>query len=281
LDPIYKDLTGNRISNKGAALLASLIWASPTLERLDLSDNNIGDKGAAALAKACRHTMWLEVLLLSKNKIQDFGAFQIARWLTPWRVRQDRHTIKLMTCKLKILRLDGNAGITYVGWNAIAKMAGKNKVLGNIQAKHHYLNVRELNGGDVKLTEVSLRNSMLGDFDAFIVAANLAGNHQLRHVDLSGNSISTMGALAIAECLRTNITLESLKLQDNILGKEGIAALFSALTDANHKLNHLSIGGTEITPAGNGGDVVKCCLRNDAITDLQLNTVSVGSKCRV
>ena len=67
------------MSNKGAALMASLIVSAPHLERLDLSDNAIGDKGAAALAKACRHTLKIEDLYLANNKIRDFGAYHIAR----------------------------------------------------------------------------------------------------------------------------------------------------------------------------------------------------------
>jgi Ran GTPase-activating protein (RanGAP) involved in mRNA processing and transport len=261
------------MSNKGAALMASLIVSAPHLERLDLSDNAIGDKGAAALAKACRHTLKLEDLYLANNKIRDFGAYHIARWLKPYKKRQDKHTVKLMTPKLKNLTLDGNAKITYAGWHAIATMAGENKVLGTIKARSHRLNLRDLNGHDLKLLDVSLAKAMLSDFDAFIVAQNINNNLVLEHLDLSGNSISTMGGLALGEALRTNEKLKTLKLEDNLLGREGIAAIMTALTENNHSLQYLSIGGTEITPASTGQDIVRCLTTNQEVQKIQINKV--------
>jgi Ran GTPase-activating protein (RanGAP) involved in mRNA processing and transport len=265
------DLTGNKISSKGAKLIASLIWASPTLERLDLTDNSIGCQGAAALALSCRHTLTLEGLFLANNKIKDNGALQIARWLKPYRQMQDKHTLKLMTPKLKKLSLDGNDGITYVGWHKIAEMCGKNKMLENITTRIHMLNLRELNGGEPNALDVNLSKCMLGDFDGFVVAAELANNHILRHLDLSNNNISTMGCMALAEGLRSNCTLESLKLENNILGKEGIQALADALVEDNHKLELLQIGGEEICPALSGQDIVKVLVKNGELTKLQLN----------
>jgi Ran GTPase-activating protein (RanGAP) involved in mRNA processing and transport len=265
------DLSGNKISSKGARLLASLIWASPTLERLDLSDNDIGCGGAGALAQACRHTLHLEYLFLSNNKIKDRGAYQMARWLSSYTKRQDAHTKKLMTPKLRRLTLDGNLGITYVGWHKLAAMAGTNHVLENMKTRNHMLNLREMNGGDPQIMEINLSSCLLGDFDGFIVAAYLAHNTILRKIDLSDNTLCTMGALALAECLRTNYTLESLKLEDNILGKEGIAAICNALVVDNHKLSFLTIGGREVTSAMNGQDMVKVLIQNRELTTLQLN----------
>jgi hypothetical protein len=70
------DLTGNAVSDGGAAALAG----SPYLSRLEvlwLHNNRIGDAGAAALA-ASPHLSGLQVLLLAGNAIGDAGARALA-----------------------------------------------------------------------------------------------------------------------------------------------------------------------------------------------------------
>ena len=51
-----------------------------------------------------------------------------------------------------------------------------------------------------------------------------------------------MGAFALAEALHGNGTLTELRLDDNLVGREGLEALCAALT-SNRTLARLTLGG--------------------------------------
>ena len=62
-----------------------------------------------------------------------------------------------------------------------------------------------------------LRNGILNDLTAEHIAAGLVHNHSLRELDISRNSITSVGATSIFRALVSNTTLESLNMSGNKL----------------------------------------------------------------
>lgn len=74
------DLSGNRITASGAALLASAFEYAPNLRTLNLMQNRIEDKGATAIAEMLGRTK-LTHLMLDLNGIKNEGVMNIAEHL--------------------------------------------------------------------------------------------------------------------------------------------------------------------------------------------------------
>lgn len=59
----------------------------------------------------------------------------------------------------------------------------------------------------------------------------LAGNSQIRALNLSGNNIGDDGAEVLATMLERNTTLETLELNSNAIDLKGITAIAKALAN--------------------------------------------------
>ena len=75
------DLRGNQIGNRGAAALAQLPAALPTLTEILLSRNNVGDDGCAALASGLVANDTLRTLNLNDNLVGDGGCAALGEML--------------------------------------------------------------------------------------------------------------------------------------------------------------------------------------------------------
>ncbi|CAF5227027.1 unnamed protein product, partial [Rotaria magnacalcarata] len=63
------NLWGNRIKDKGAGYLASVLETNKTLTALDIGSNHIGDDGAEYLAHALQTNRTLSTLNLQHNSV--------------------------------------------------------------------------------------------------------------------------------------------------------------------------------------------------------------------
>lgn len=72
------DLTGNRITAKGARALASWVNVSTKLRGVELRDNRLGDDGAIELGRAIGNSLTLESLGLIQTDMGDEGAVGLA-----------------------------------------------------------------------------------------------------------------------------------------------------------------------------------------------------------
>ena len=76
-----------------------------------------------------------------------------------------------------------------------------------------------------------MSNNSISDVGAVALAEAIHHNSTLEALILSKNNISNAGAVALARALHHNSTLKSLHLYDNnALGKDGINQLVKALT---------------------------------------------------
>jgi hypothetical protein len=51
------NLSGNRLKDGGARMLATALWDNSALRKLELSDNGIGDQGVGAPRSGCGHSL--------------------------------------------------------------------------------------------------------------------------------------------------------------------------------------------------------------------------------
>lgn len=76
---VMLNIQGNRITSRGAEILAFLLGQDTSLRELDLSGNRIGDEGVAELSTVLSTNSVLKVLRLSDNRIYQQGAKAIAK----------------------------------------------------------------------------------------------------------------------------------------------------------------------------------------------------------
>lgn len=98
---------------------------------------------------------------------------------------------------------------------------------------------------------VFLGSQKIGDAGAAIVGAALAARDcAILSVNLDSCLIGCDGAVALAEGMKRNSTLEELVMLDNEVGDEGAAALAGALSSPGTSVRCLSLAGNRIGSLG-------------------------------
>lgn len=96
------------------------------------------------------------------------------------------------------------------------------------------------------VTDLVLRNLGIGARGAFAVTEVLAGNSNIRSLDMSLNNIQDKGTSAVANLLETNRSIKKLNLSENLIGKEGVDSISNILT-YNSVLTHLDLSRNNLS----------------------------------
>ncbi|KIC73819.1 hypothetical protein DB44_AU00010, partial [Candidatus Protochlamydia amoebophila] len=215
------DLSRQKISDRGAEVLAQSLASNTTLEVLFLGSNQISDKGAKAIAQSLASNTILKSLYLAGNQISDKGAKAIAQSLAS-------------NTTLKSLYLGGNQ-ISNKGAKAIAQSLASNTTLESLYLGSNQISdegaeiLANFLASNTILKSLYLAGNQISDKGAEIFAKVLASNATLESLYLSGNQISDKGAEAIAQILTSNTALESLDLAGNQISDKGIEAIAQSL----------------------------------------------------
>ncbi|CAE8588342.1 unnamed protein product, partial [Polarella glacialis] len=251
-------LSVNRVRDAGVAAMSKIFQGSergPLLEELDLGNNMIGDTGAAALAAALvAGKLGIRSLGLSRNKIAHIGAEVLSR------------AVSSGSCPLlQSIDLVGNDEIGSTAAGALASSLRSN--LGGIVLFDPFqaaLESARVGAYRIDLSGVPLhaeackrlaealrmpkaRTAMLvlsrcslGNAGAEEVATALRSRptsaaHWLTELDLGWNGIGPQGGQALARLFGSpaGSRLETLELECNDLGNEGVSALIDALGRAS------------------------------------------------
>lgn len=199
----------NRISDRGASILAAALPLTDSLCALCISGNRLSDSGSTELAAALPRMGWrtgvgsrLEELRFASNRIGDTGAAALAEAILS--LRQLRH-----------LDLRNNS-IGDAGAAAIATTLAR-----------------------VSLNELYVQDNHISDAGTAAIAAVLPLTTWMRTLRLSGNRIGNEGACAIAAALPRAPHIIVLGLASNRVGDAGGEALARALPSS--KVAHLSL----------------------------------------
>jgi hypothetical protein len=88
-----------------------------------------------------------------------------------------------------------------------------------------------------------------GDNEAFHIAEILKSNTSLRHINLSGNSITSKGVNYIADALEVNTVLTHLSIDKNSIGDLGAQVLANALKK-NRSVRFINLSENKIGDIG-------------------------------
>ena len=241
------DMSNCNIDSEGlyACHLAQSFCENTTLKELDLSHNPIGTltKGAMALAKVM-HSTSLQVVKVCSCSIDSEGAYHITQALhenTTLRRLDLSHNpigtngaMALMHSK-SLQEVDmGHCSIDSEGLGHLARASYENTTLKKLDLSYNPIGKKGAKAlaklmRNMSLQEVTMCYCRIDSVGARHLAKALCENTTVRNLDLSGNHIG-QGAVALAEMLHTNTSLQRLRLHKTRLSEEGIHKLLKAIT---------------------------------------------------
>jgi Ran GTPase-activating protein (RanGAP) involved in mRNA processing and transport/serine/threonine protein kinase len=245
------ELSSNELGTAGAASLAEALKVNNAITALYLRGNSIGDSGAASLAEALKVNTALTFIDLSVNGVGPPGAAALVAAL------KQNTAISTMIMVLNVIGAELADAIAWLANNAASRSVARCSGSGTVRpstGKCACSGLALLGAGptcadvvcgamDVGLAQVlrgalgslvippfctvlDLSNSGIGDNDAVWLAGAFKGTTTtISAVDLSSNTISLAGAIALAEALLVNRTNITVNLADNVLGDNWMAVL--------------------------------------------------------
>ena len=275
----------NSIGKEGAVALADALHHNSTLQSLNLGGNSIGDEGAVALADALHHNSTLQSLILSANSIGDEGAVALADALHHNSTLQllslnynsigDEGAVALVEAllenqSLQSLYVYGNDGIgdraTGEFVEALTQNSSINKVGLPGRCKEYATKCPNYHQIQTKLSF---------NEGAVALADALQHNSTLQSLDLSNKGIDVEKAVALADSLQHNSTLQSLDLRNNSIGDKGTVVLADAL-HYNSVLQSLYLSNNSIGDEG-AVALAEALHQNSIFQSLNLDNNSISS----
>ncbi|KAL0968171.1 hypothetical protein UPYG_G00263310 [Umbra pygmaea] len=201
------ELEGLRMSETGVQMLIKHLHTWRDLRKISLSENHISDQAGEKLVHALAMCTALEELNLSRNNLSLASAAKMGQVLPT-------------LSHLKVLDLSENR-IGTLGAASISKALSFMKYLKKIHLTS--IGTSELSGLAESLVhcacaeDVSFAWNSCGDDVAMKLSEVLPQCQKLRRLDLESNSISTLGAEALARSLRSCSSVEVIRLWRNVI----------------------------------------------------------------
>ncbi|KAF9186442.1 T-complex-associated testis-expressed protein 1 [Haplosporangium sp. Z 767] len=270
LDLENKGLGGHEDSIKA---LADALQTNDTLQELNLARNKLTDQDITVLCQSLAQntTQSLQKLDLCLNSFTEQGTKSVADFLAS----QDQH----QQSGLREIDLSDNE-ITEEGGMAIGRALETNKHLERLRMSScmdpplpvedddedkiqwdDQIEVLDRPLSEDQATEIR------SDGDAVLeaLAVALKTNETLQEIWMDYCNISSIGAMSLADALRQNRGLTTIRMRNNRIGNRGARALGAALTPA-HSLDQTSTATGE---AAGGG-------HNTTLKNLELGSNKVG-----
>lgn len=122
---------------------------------------------------------------------------------------------------------------------------------------------------------IDLDEQNVTDRDIKIIVKHAIIKNRCRRIRLRDNNITSLGALALAEGLKNNITLESLDLRNNYISDLGVQYLASSVINSNLKTLNLESNGITTEGAEYLAQILK---NNQSLTELYLSKNHLGDQ---
>ena len=272
------DLSKNTIDRLGASYLADALAQNTGLRSLNLEGTMTGFEAYEAvgkIAKGLSQNKTLQVLDLSKNTIDRLGASYLADALA-------------QNTGLRSLNLEG----TMTGFEAyeavgkIAKGLSQNKTLQVLDLSKNTIDrlgasyLADALAQNTGLGRLSLEGTMTG-FEAYEavgkIAKGLSQNKTLQVLDLSKNTICSLGASYLADALAQNTGLGRLSLEGTMTGYETYEAVgkIAKAMSKNKTLQSLDLNNNELEDLG-ASYLAHALSQNTALLSLDLGDNQIG-----
>ena len=216
------DLSGNNISDDGAAIISDTLMISESLKELNLQSNDITNEGVKKIAEAIQVNKTLQKLHLNHNNISDDGAAAISDGL--------KINKSLQELGLQGLHVLQNLQIGFFVLASITDEGAKS--------------ISEFIQVNTTLQKLDLSCNNISDDGAAAISDSLKINVSLQELNLQLNDITDEGIKKIAEAIQVNKTLQKLQLGYNKISDDGATAISDGLK-INKSLQELGLKGLQ------------------------------------
>ncbi|XP_076448111.1 uncharacterized protein LOC143284882 isoform X2 [Babylonia areolata] len=226
------DLSDNYLQSGGAVYMAAMLKDNAFLVSLDLSNNFIGSHGCVALAEMLDVNTTLKSLNLAGNQLTDGDMHHFIEPL--------KNNLSLTCLNLSHNNLGSMAGVH------LAAVLSVNDGISDLDLSWNSIR-RE---GAVALANALKVNTVVETLDlswnglaedgCAALQQSLPANTSLKVLDLTNNRMDVKAGLKLAAGLKNNFGLETLIVNQNHIGDEGIEALLGA-ADVHRSLRFLSL----------------------------------------
>ena len=276
------DLCKQSLGADGCSQVTKSLHNNTFVKSLLLGTDGIGDQGASAVADLVANNDTLEIVYLGCNYITATGVEEIASALV------DNESVTGLWLKRNPV---GEAGAA-----AIARLIRSNKRIKLLDLVNTNIGKRGLRNlidalaePDCQVRQVYFGGNQFDADDAQAIADLLRSNLSLRSLSMGVNEIGDDGALAIASALEKNQTLEELGLASNRISIRGVKELAQVI--ANHaSIDNLDLGylpstkvlGAQANSLGDTGGIAIASMlqRNRHIWRLDLVNTEIGEAGR-
>ena len=218
------------------------------LERLEMSQGSFSDIAVDHLVQYITHTDTLQYLSITESRFSAHGLLGLAKCL------HQRPTLQVATKDLECgINCDNDAEVLvqlqdhYPDTASVLKL-GDSPIQGISHVGTKAL-AQALKSIDMITLNLSGNDNAIGDDGAVAIAEVLHHNSTLQELRLSTNSIGDDGAVALAKALHHNSTLKRLHLSSNSISDDGAVALAKALHH-NFTLKELHLDNNSISDDG-------------------------------
>ena len=270
------------LGNTGAVLLSTFLYQNDTIQTLDISHNNISDDGAIAIIEYLKANKTLKVLDISSNNITSRGIINIAE-----AIKINTSLILINVSKNKLTKstniatalsdcLKHNSTIQVLGmsWNDTNNMyvytVGINDLgcIGNTWPQYHWTNntvkyVSDYGSDEFDDCFISgahkLNKLQFSKAEAILFTALLYGNVNVKTIKILWSNVTDDAAMVISEFLKTDQTLQRLKISQTALSSIAIKQIMESIK-TNTSLQILEMSLNKITDVG--AVAIIECLKN-------------------
>ena len=277
------DVSYSEVTDEGAEHIANMLASNKSLQHLSLAYNNINYGGWRSIAIALMKNTTLQSLNISgnaltgdddpsKSDLREVGGIAIGVLL---RENKTLSSLNFASCGLGVCSIVGIAqalldhpSVTSLNISSphlptfqerssavqhLSEMLRKNNVIVELNMTRFHLHDDQLammlpalvfNDG---LRSILLAGNKLSQDGGVEVSKLLARRHDISVVDLSSNSIESVGASAIAATIRANQGIGCLNLSFCNIGENGLISIIEALL-SNRSITTLLLWGNNWTP---------------------------------
>lgn len=236
----YLDFSKNYIFDEAAPSISSCLSNSNQLVELYLHGNKLSAKGAALLANGLRSNAKLHSLGLFGNQISDLGAYKLLDIL--------KENQTLLHLNLGMNRLTETA---FSNLDPTINLNLKSITLNDNLINHAGLD-RILTIFGESLVNLNLSQTNLNNDSSKKLGLYLRKNKSLTSLNLSSNAFSDEGISNIARGLQNNQTLKYLDISNNLGSGYSIKKVFDSFFRKNSEQNWLDVSFNQIDEASTG-----------------------------
>ena len=272
------NLSNNEITNEGATRISNAMNTNTVLRKLDLSSNWCDVDGSIYLLQMVNSNSALRFLSITHNNVAQSEFFQIKQSVkqmfhhlhqslcevhASWNeIASINESVKLKSIIIVFYSLSNDTREDVWSLDTISDSMYRAKFLSNCLKEDYRLQELDLCNNNIDvlmivnavqinttLVKLDISCNSLSDKGVVAISECLKVNNRLKELNISKNEITSEGAMTIAEALQLNTALVKLDISHNMLSNKGALSIIDCL-EINYFLQELNISQNGITSNG-------------------------------